>query len=355
MTEIHAQRREKLRKEIRKAGLSALLVSSPANRYYLSGFELHDPQCNESAGMLVVTVTGDDWLLTDPRYEIAAGKIWPKERLFIYTTPKIRQIQQFLSGLGCSPLGFESRAMSHDLHGELKDHVDLTPTRNMVERLRMIKDEHEIALMETSCRLNHAIFAQVPNLLQPGRTEREIAWAMEKLFREHGAQELAFPSIVGVNANAAQPHAVPSDTPVSEECMVLVDAGARLQGYCSDQTRTFWVGKRPSENFKRTMDLVREAQQRAITAIRPGLPVSQAYQLVKDFFHANSVDERFNHGLGHGIGLETHEAPSLSPHDETILAPGMMVTVEPGLYYADWGGIRWEYMVLVTEDGCRVL
>jgi Xaa-Pro aminopeptidase len=355
MTDIHARRREKLREKIIQKNLPGLLVSSPANRFYLSGFELHDPQCNESAGMLVMTAAGRDWLMTDPRYETAASTVWPRDALFIYTSPKIKQIREFLAGLELSVLGFESRAMSVDLHSELKDHVPLAPTKGLVEDLRLIKDSREIALMEASCRLNHEVFALVPDLLQPGRTEQEIAWDVEKLFRERGASDLAFPTIVGVNANAAQPHAIPGSAVVAEECMVLVDAGARLGYYCSDQTRTFWVGQHPSDAFKRTMDLVREAQDLAIKAIRPGLPVSRAYHLVKTFFRDNFVDTRFTHGLGHGIGLETHEAPSLSPHDEAVLTPGMMVTVEPGLYYPGWGGVRWEYMTLVTEDGCRVL
>ncbi|TVQ99447.1 MAG: aminopeptidase P family protein [Desulfovibrionales bacterium] len=355
MPEIHAQRREKLRARLESSGLSALLVSSPANRFYLSGFELHDPQCNESAGMLVIAANGEDWLLTDPRFEITAQKVWPEERLFIYRSPKMQQIRDFLGDLGHRPLGFEARAVSVELYSDLAEQVTLKPTRSMVEALRLVKDAQEIALLEASCRLNHEIFALVPELLRPGRTEREIAWDMEKLFRERGSEELAFPTIVGVDANAAQPHAVPNHTPVRENCLVLVDAGARLNQYCSDQTRTFWVGEHPPDIFQRTMDLVREAQDRAIAAIRPGLPVHQAYQLVQDFFRDHLVEKRFTHGLGHGIGLETHEGPSLSPNDKTILAPGMVVTVEPGLYSPDWGGIRWEYMVLVTEDGCRIL
>jgi len=355
MTDVHAQRRDKLREKLKQNDLPGLLVSSPANRFYLSGFELHDPQCNESAGMLVITTSGRDWLLTDPRYETAAARVWPKDGLFIYTSPKIKQIQEFLVGLQLPVLGFESRAMSVDLFSELKDHVTLTPTKSLVEGLRLIKDAHEIALVEASCKLNHEVFALVPDLLQPGRTEREIAWDMEKLFRERGASELAFATIVGVNANAAQPHAIPRDVVIEEECLVLVDAGARLGAYCSDQTRTYWVGQRPTDAFKKTMDLVRRAQDMAMQELRPGLPVSRAYRIVRGFFTDHFVETRFTHGLGHGVGLETHEAPSLSPHDEAVLAPGMVVTVEPGLYYPDWGGVRWEYMILITDDGCRVL
>lgn len=355
MTDVCALRRDKLRAKLKEQGIPGLLVSSPANRFYLSGFELHDPQCNESAGMLVVTASGRDWLMTDPRFETAAGMVWPRDSLFVYTSPKIARIREFLAGLELSGLGFESRAMSVDLHAELAASLSLKPTKGLVEGLRVIKDAREIALLESSCKLNHEIFARVPDMLQPGRTEREIAWDVEKLFREDGASQLAFATIVGVNANAAQPHAIPGDAVVQEECLVLVDAGARLNDYCSDQTRTFWVGKRPSEAFKRTMDLVRQAQDLAVDMLHPGMPASRAYAAVKGFFRDHFVETRFTHGLGHGVGLETHEAPSLSPHDETVLAPGMVVTVEPGLYYPDWGGIRWEYMVLITEDGCRVL
>lgn len=355
MKDIHAQRRDALRSVLTRLGLPALLVTHPANRYYLSGFELHDPQCNESAGMLVISASGQDWLLTDPRYALAAGRLWPSERLFIYTSPKNKQIRDFLAGLHYMPLGFEAQAMSFSLHAQLHESVDLAPTKDLVESLRMIKDEQEIALLQASCALNHHIFDQVPGLLQPGRSERQIAWDVEKLFREHGAEEMAFPTIVGVSANAAQPHAVPGQDVVHADSLVLVDTGARLNAYCSDQTRTFWVGERSPAEFEKTMTLVREAQDQAIAALGPGMTASTAYNVVRQFFQDNFVHEYFTHGLGHGVGLETHEAPSLNPRDQTILAPGMAVTVEPGLYYPEWGGIRWEYMVVITADGCRVL
>lgn len=355
MNDIHAQRRDALRSLLTRLNLPGLLVTHPANRYYLSGFELHDPQCNESAGMLVISASGQDWLLTDPRYALAAGRLWPGERLFIYTNPRIKQIRDFLAALHHSPLGFEAQSMSFNLHEQLREGLDLTPTKGLVEGLRMIKDEQEIALLQASCALNHQIFDKIPELLLPGRSERQIAWDVEKLFREHGAEELAFPTIVGVNANAAQPHAVPGHDPVHPDCLVLVDAGARLNAYCSDQSRTFWVGGRPTPEFEKTKSLVRKAQDQAIAALGPGMPASAAYAVVTEFFRDNFVQDHFTHGLGHGIGLETHEAPSLSPHDQTILAPGMTMTVEPGLYHAEWGGIRWEYMVVITADGCRVL
>ena len=194
-----------------------------------------------------------------------------------------------------------------------------------------------------------------PGLLQPGMTEAQAAWALERLFRDLGATEMAFAPIVAVDANAALPHAEPGKTPITEECMVLVDMGARLGDYNSDQTRTFWIGHHPAEYFQHALELTQTAQAEAIKAIRPGLSVAEAYKVARDSFARSGAEAHFTHALGHGIGLETHEAPSLSPIAEMILEPGMVITVEPGLYYPEWGGIRWEHTVVVTEDGCRVL
>jgi Xaa-Pro aminopeptidase len=166
---------------------------------------------------------------------------------------------------------------------------------------------------------------------------------------------MAFDPIVAVGPNAALPHAVPGEDTVEQDGLVLVDLGGRFGGYCSDQSRTFWTGSEPSEEFKRTLAQVREAQAAAIDTLRPGLAASEAYAVARRSFEKYGVAEHFTHGLGHGVGLETHERPSLSPSSEAELRSGMVVTVEPGLYYSGWGGVRWEFMVLITEDGCEIL
>jgi Xaa-Pro aminopeptidase len=351
-------RRTRLRQKIQDAGLAGLLVSHAANRYYLSGFELHDPQCNESSGLLLVTATGEDYLLTDPRYKDAALRLWPEENLFIYTGGAREAIREFLQNTvdtGAAPLGFESKAMCMDDYTFHAQVLRLEPTDGLVEDMRLIKDPVEIEAMRRSCGLNHAVFSKVPELLVPGTTESEIAWELEKLFREHGASELAFDAIVAVGPNGALPHAIPGQDRVLENCPVLVDMGARLDGYCSDQTRTFWVGDTPTAEFQRTLEQVQEAQALAIEIIKPGVPMIEAYETARNYFKEQGVAEHFTHGLGHGVGLETHEAPSLSTRSKGEFQPGMVVTVEPGLYYPEWGGVRWEYMVLVTDDGCEVL
>ncbi len=356
-----ATRRDRLRQRLRDAGLDALLVTYAANRYFLSGFELHDGQCNESAGMLLVTAAGPDFLLTDPRFKDAALRLWPEADLFIYQGQAREQIRAFLAerlaecaSHEAGSLAVEGRAMSVDDFQYYGQTLALAPTHGHVEALRLHKDADEIAAMRRSCALNHAAFAKVPEFLVPGRTEAAVAWDIEKLYREHGATGLAFPTIVAAGPNAALPHAIPGETRIPENGCVLVDMGCRVDDYCSDQTRTFWVGDAPSKAFTETLELTQRAQAAGIAAVQPGAAIKDAYAAARDFFAEHGVAEAFTHGLGHGVGLETHEGPSLSPRGQGVFEPGMVVTVEPGLYYPAWGGVRWEHMLLVTEEGHEI-
>ncbi len=354
-TAVYAARRDRLRERLAAAGHEALLVSHAANRFYLSGFELHDPQCNETAGYLCVAANGRDALFTDARYRDAALRLWPAKDLCIYGAGRFASIADFLKDRGITRLGFEPTGLSFDTHARLAEHIALTPAAQAVEPLRLIKDAREIERMRCSAAVNHAVMDRLPEVLLPGRTEAQAAWEIEKLFRELGASELAFAPIVAVDANAALPHAIPGETVIRDECLVLVDVGGRRDDYCSDQTRTVWVGRKPPERFLRLLDQVRRAQAAVLAALRPGMAFREAYGLAREVFLREGVAERFTHSLGHGIGLETHEGPSLNPSSEGALTPGMVVTVEPGLYYPEWGGARWEHMALVTEDGCVTL
>lgn len=352
---VFEQRRENLKRLLKEKDIPALLVSHAANRYYLSGFELHDPQCNESAGWLVVTADGDDHLYTDPRYLDAARRVWDEDNLFIYSANKHALVGETLADKGVKELAIEPKALHLFDYDKLNELFSLQSRDNVVEELRIIKDEDEIRRMDASMALNHKLFKYIEGELVPGRTEEEIAWLVEKFFRENGAEEMAFSTIVGVGPNAALPHAIPGQDKVRENELVLIDTGCRFEDYNSDQTRTFWVGDKPSDRFKETMDLVRASQQAAIDIIRPGLTYQEAYKAAFEVFEKAGVEKLFTHGLGHGIGLETHEPPSLSKVSVGELKPGMVVTVEPGLYDPAWGGIRWEYQVFVTEDGCRIM
>jgi Xaa-Pro aminopeptidase len=349
------RRREDLRRLLHEEGLDALLVSHAANRFYLSGFELHDPQCNESAGMLLITASGDDWLLTDSRYWDAAKRIWPEDFIHLYKVPKGKDVNGFIKDKVTGKVGFEETGLCYSAWRNFGEGIDFRPTNGLVEGLRLIKDADEIEALRASCALNHSCCRALPDILRPGRTEEEVAWEIEQFYRNNGASGLSFATIVGVGPNAALPHAIPGETKVRENDLVLVDMGCRLNDYCSDQTRTLWVGDAPSTRFRSTLEMVQEAQQAGIDILRPGLKVSEAYYAARAVFEKHGCEDYFTHALGHGIGLETHEPPSLAPTRHDVLKPGMVVTVEPGLYYPDWGGIRWEHMLLITEDGAEAL
>lgn len=360
---MFAARRERVRAALKEKQLGALLVTSAADRFYLSGFELHDPQPGESAGCLLIGPRPeDDWLCTDARYTVAAERLWNPDRILTYGFDPMNAVGELLARETRGTVGHEIRSLTLHQWAALEKStagVRFTPADNVIKDLRLIKDADEIARMRTSFALNHALMTHMEarlSTLEDDVTEASLAWEVERYFREHGASEQAFAGIVAYNTNAALPHCIPSaDVRIQPEGLVLVDVGCRVDAYCSDQTRTFWVGQHPTDVFLRTMDLVREAQQKGLNAIRAGVPARDVYLAAYDFFAVHGVEGRFNHGLGHGIGLETHEAPSLNRRNETVLKAGMCVTVEPGLYYPEWGGIRWEYTVLVTDDGCEIL
>lgn len=357
MKTVYADRRDRLREKMRKAGLAALLVTLDANRFYLSGFELHDVQVDESAGCLLIRDNGADCLFTDARYTEAAKALWDENHIEIY--PNLSgapaYIHDYCAAEVSGIIGFEAKNTSVVFYNEFSDGLKLQPADGLVESLRVIKDNAEIELLSASVRLNQRLMEWIPGQLKAGQTEIEIAWSIERFFREHGASELAFSPIVAVGPNGALPHAIPGEDKLIDNCPILIDVGARLKDYNSDQTRTYWFGDSPAPEFSATLEQVQTAQRKAIEGIRPGAAAADIYALAAGFFEAQGVLKFFTHGLGHGVGLQTHEAPSLGPRSKVILQPGMVVTVEPGLYYPEWGGVRWEYMILVTEDGHRIL
>jgi Xaa-Pro aminopeptidase len=355
--QITAERRERLRRLMYTEGLDALLISQPANRFYLSGFELHDCQCNESSGCLIILKNGRDWLCTDSRYEEAASQLWDRDHIYIYRGESSESLNNLLKEqCGSSGIiGFESEYLPYGYVQRLEPGLSLKAADGLVEKLRMVKDSQEIQRIEASVALNHRMLAWLPELLVPGQTEGSISWAIERWYREHGASELSFPSIVAMDAHAALPHYEPEHpSTLQEGCHLLVDEGCRLDRYCSDQTRTFWIGETMDSRFANVLECVKEAQQKAIAAIRPGMMGKDVHQIAVASFASCGMEKYFTHSLGHGVGLETHEGPRLSPRSTDILQPGMIVTIEPGLYFPGWGGARWEHMAVITEDGCRV-
>jgi Xaa-Pro aminopeptidase len=355
------QRRiERLRESLASRDLDALLVLIAENRRYLSGFTGEDNGFDESAGALIV---GAERLVlaTDSRFEIQARHEAPGFDVVVYTRGLTRELAQMIQPLGVRRLGVESRRISLAWHAEILEalasaglEVEVVPVEEMVEPQRAVKSAEEIAATRAALRVAEAVFSEITAKLQPGMTEKQIAQELEGAARQAGADAMSFPTIVAAGPNSALPHAIPGDRPVAAGDPLLIDWGVRLDGYCSDTTRTFVLGE-PDKEFRRIYKVVRQAQQMATEAIRPGATGRQVDAVARHYIGENGFGDKFGHGLGHGTGLAIHEAPRLSPLSDAILESGMIVTVEPGIYIEGWGGIRLENQVVVTDSGAEVL
>jgi Xaa-Pro aminopeptidase len=252
-------------------------------------------------------------------------------------------------------VGFEADALSYaDYELVRSGGVDLVPRYGLVESLRAVKDADELAAIRRATDVTNAAFERIAEERFAGRTEKELVWTMTELFHELGADEPAFPIDVAAGATAASPHAVSGDRVVEEGDLVLVDAGAKLDHYCSDCTRTFAVGE-VSGSLREIYDVVREAQQAGLDVVRAGVTARDADAAARAVIADAGYGESFGHGLGHGLGLLVHEAPGVRPESDETLAAGNVVTVEPGIYLSGVAGVRIEDLVVVTDDGCEVL
>ncbi len=344
---------------LREKNLDALLVSQPENRRYLSGYSAPDHGIQESAGFLLITQDHSPCLLTDSRFALQAEAEAEGFCLHVYRRGLLEALEELLPILLVRSLGFEADYCLYDTYRRLRElterfSVQLEATNNLVEELRVVKDAAELDLIRKSSRLNEQVFAQVYRQIAPGQSERELARLIDNTMLEMGAEKPSFDTIVAFGENAAKPHAVPSERRLREGEPVLIDMGLVLNGYCSDMSRTVVLGE-PDPLFTERLRLVRAAQVAAIAAIRPGVTGVEVDAVARGVLREGGYAEAFGHGLGHGVGLAVHEAPRLSPYGQTPLAAGMVVTVEPGLYLADWGGIRLENMVIVTKEGSELL
>jgi len=356
----HRSRITRVREKLADLELDALMVSIQENRYYLSGYTGEDSQFDESAGVLFVS---DSQLIlaTDSRFDLQARDEAPDFEVVCYRKGLEKELPDIVTDLNVRRLGFESVRLSHKNYAayakalqNASPPVELVPTENLVEDLRKNKSEEEIQATVDALRLAEEAFSRLVATIRPGMTEKQVAWDLEKNMRELGAQGLSFPVITASGPNSALPHAIPSDRQIVEGEPLLIDWGARLNEYCSDTTRTLVVGK-PKDPFQKVFDTVVEARHRAIAAIRAGASGTAVDKVARDFIDKNGFGDKFGHGLGHGTGLAVHEAPRLSPIKDERLEAGMIVTVEPGIYLPDWGGVRMENQVVVTQDGARVL
>jgi len=329
----------------------AFLVTCPENRRYLSGFPAEDVSLQESSGALLLTRT-EAFLLTDPRYQEEAKECAPLFEPRIYRRGLVAELEKLLPLLGVRSLLLEPHCLSLSLFRRLAKRltsVELKEAPPLVERLREIKDPAEVETIRRSLALAEEILEAVSREIRPGVTEKALAARIiEMAYRV--AEGTSFPPIVASGANAAKPHAEPAEKELRAGEPLIIDMGVKWRGYCSDITRTFCVGEADAR-FKEVYSLVLKAKEAAEKLLASGVPARVPDQAAREVFKEAGVEKHYWHSLGHGVGLAIHEPPSLSFRSRKKLRAGQVVTVEPGLYFPGWGGVRLEDMVVLKEDG----
>ncbi|MGC8462199.1 MAG: M24 family metallopeptidase [Acidimicrobiales bacterium] len=352
-----AGRLERLRERLGDAGVDALLVTSLVNVRWLTGF-------TGSAGVLVVG-PARVVLATDGRYRTQSADQLAAAGLADVVDVAVGGLEDQAAAIAAavSPeerrVGFEATQLTVSAHEQWATRLSgstLVATRGVVEDLRVAKDAGELARMERAASIADAALADVlPALSEAGMTERRFAAELDHAMRLRGAEEPAFETIVATGERSAMPHARPGPDPIRPGDAVVVDFGAVYDGYRSDMTRTFCVGGEPAGELAVVFALVAEAQAAGVAAVAPGVTAGAVDAVCRDRIAAAGYGERFEHGTGHGVGLEIHEAPSVAPGSTAILTPGTVVTVEPGVYLPGAGGVRVEDTLVVTEAGARAL
>ena len=341
-------------------GCDGAWIIKPENRRYLSGFSAEDSQFTESSGSLLINGT-NRLLITDSRYTLAAEN--EAIAFDVYTLKKnfVDDIPDFIKGFNLHNLGFEEDFVTWDLHRKtaeklalLSPPTALTPLNGVVENMREIKEDREVEALENAADMISDILCEVISALKPGVTEKDVVWQIKGLAKEAGAEGLSFPSIVASGPNSALPHAVPTNRKIRSREPIILDAGVRLNGYCSDITRTVFVGE-PDDTFKTIYRTVRQAQLGALEKIHPSAQSTQVDAVARNIIADAGFGAYFGHGLGHGVGLATHEGPRLGPRNAVVLRVGNVFTVEPGIYIPGKGGVRLEEMVVLEAEGPRIL
>ncbi len=346
------KRLEKLRRLIAEKGVDGLVVSQPDNLRYLSGFT--------GSGWLLISGR-DGMLATDFRYTEQARQESPSFEITQIKQELHNWLPDLALDLSWRRLGFEANHTSYDAYQKLGEAVrakqvnlELIPTTGIVEQLRAIKEPQELAFITKAVGLADAALEEAKRIARPGITEKEVAWEIETKLRQKGSEGVPFEIIVASGPNSALPHARPTDKAIRDGEPVLIDMGARINGYCSDLSRTLFLGE-ANGTFEKVYGIVQEAQRAAIDGVRSDMTASQADQLARGVIEQAGYGDDFGHGLGHGVGLAVHEFPRLGLSSSESLADGMVFTIEPGIYLAGQGGVRIEDMAVLENGKVRVL
>lgn len=333
-----------IRRVLEDENLDAILITKPENRRYMTGF-------TGTAGVAIISLN-DAVFITDFRYTEQAGEQVKHFNVVEHKQAMHKEINSQLEKMNVKRVGFEKNHLSFATYEQYKQAInaELIPTNQVVEKLRMYKTEEELAIMKKAAQIADDAYAHIQKYIKPGVKEIDIANELEFFMRKQGATSSSFDMIVASGYRSALPHGVASEKEIQSGELVTLDYGALYQGYCSDITRTLAVGD-ISDQLKEIYQIVLEAQLRGINGIKPGMTGKEADALTRDYITEKGYGEYFGHSTGHGLGMEVHEGPSLSYISETVLEPGMVVTVEPGIYVPQVGGCRIEDDIVITKTG----
>ena len=332
---------------VKELNLDAVLVSNGYNMRYISGF-------SGATGYLLITAAGRKLLFTDSRYTIAAGIGAPDFTVVeIGKGGYVEALNKALEEDNIQTLGFEAADLLYSTYASFKEKLvvkEFVPIHDELSNLRMIKSEEEIACLRQAEHIVDLAFAQILNDLKPGMTELEVAAKLEYYLKMNGAEKTSFETIIASGVHSSMPHAEPDEKKLEMGDFITMDFGCVYHGYCSDMTRTVVLGK-ANDKQKEIYNTVLKAQLAVLDMAKPGLAGKEYDKVARDIIAEAGYGACFGHGLGHGVGLFIHENPRLSSAEERIMQPNMVVTVEPGIYVKDFGGVRIEDMIVFTEDG----
>lgn len=335
----------KLREVMNQKGLEAVVILSPYNRRYLSGF-------TGTSGSLLIT-QDKSLLITDFRYIQQANDQAQDFEVINQEGPMLGKINELIKEDQYKNVGVETHLITYNEYQALNtDAVELSSIEGVIETIRMIKDEFEIKQIQKAADIVDETYEHILKWVKPGMTENEVNNEMEMFMRRKGATCSSFDTIVASGYRGALPHGVASNKVIEEGDMITLDFGALYEGYVSDVTRTFAIGE-PKEEMKKIYNIVLEAQLSALEQIKPGMTGKEADTIARDVIKSYGYGEQFGHSLGHGIGLEVHEGPALSQKSDIVLEENMCITLEPGIYVEGLGGVRIEDDVLVTKNGLQ--
>ncbi|MCR5808223.1 MAG: aminopeptidase P family protein [Clostridiales bacterium] len=339
------ERCEKLMAALSEHGVDGAIITSRTNIRYFSNF-------TSDESVLIIT-DKRRVLLTDFRYTIQANQLSAPDFEVIEVSRAIAasEIASVLTEMGVKKCAFEDGYLTVRAFNSYRElPVELVPMTPVIDGIRLVKDEYEIEMLKKAQSIADAAFAELITVIHEGMTEKEVANELDHLLRLHGADENSFDTIVGSGPNGALCHATPGPRRLQKGDLVVIDFGARYNGYCSDMTRTIAIGE-PSDELRKIYNIVLRAQLSALDKLRPNMSAKELDTIARDVIAAEGYGECFGHSLGHGFGLDIHESPYASQRSDDTLVPGSTITVEPGIYVEDLGGVRIEDDCVLTEDG----